>query len=229
MKTSLIALLFCCAVAKDILLDGGFEGRQWDIAPTWALCSIYSCSVLESLQPGAHSGNHFLMIYSGRRVTIGQKFNTTRHGYCQLGFYLKTTSEIDTSIRVFWGTDIHDINCYEGDPTLGQWNYYTLPLSGDSDYLEMQFVSGSTAMAVADDFSLICESSTWSWAWTGEMIALAVVAGVLILTGYKLVQQRQLLEEFANKYNIHRPAWLKRKPPAEVEIELKDAFIEDSE
>lgn len=229
MRILLIAVLFYCVAAEDILVDGGFEGRYWDIAPSWALCSVYSCSVLESLQPGAHSGNHFLMVYSGRRVTIGQKFNVSRHGHCRLGFYLKTSSEIDTSIRVFWGTDIHDINCYEGDPTLGQWNYYTLLLDGDSNYIEMQFTSGSTAMAVADDFSLICESNTWSWAWTGEMIALAVVAGVLILAGYKLVQQRQLLQEIIDKYNIHLPTWVKRKPPAETEIELKSAFNDDSE
>ena len=228
----LLSLLLCSVSAVDILLDGGFEGNQWEIVPSWALCNVHSCSVPAALQPGGRSGTHFLMVYPGRRVTIGQKFNETNYGSCQLNFYLKTTSKIDTLTTIYWEAEIYELSSYESQSSFGEWDFYSIPLSGNPDYLEIQFTSGNIAYAIADDFSLVCSPTNWSWSWTVDMIMLAVVGGCIILAGYKLVQQRQLISLLAEKYNLHWPEWLKRKPPPQKEAEmavLGSAFNDDSE
>lgn len=229
-------LLLCLALlgvgAVDILLDGGFEGNQWEIVPSWSLCSVYSCSVPVALQPGGRSGNHFLMVYPGRRVTIGQKFNGTHFGSCQLNFYLKTTSKIDTFTTVFWGAEIFELSSYQSESSFGDWEFYSIPLDGHATYLEIEFSSGNIAYAIVDDFSLMCSASTWSWAWTAEMIALAVVGGCIFLAGYKLVQQKQLFPLLVEKYDLHRPQWMRRKQPEKKETQmdvLNTAFNDDSE
>jgi hypothetical protein len=228
-------LLLCLVLgvtAVDILLDGGFEHNQWEILPSWALCSSFSCSVPAELEPGPHTGSHFLMIYPGHRVGISQKFNGTRYGSCQLSFYLKTTSKIDTFTTVYWGPEIYELSSYQSEFALGGWQFYSIPLSGHPTYLEIEFSSGNTAYAVADDFSLTCSASTWAWGWTIEMIILTVVGGCIFLSGYKLVQQHQLLTLITDKYNLHRPDWMHRKKPEEKETQmevLKSAFNDDSE
>jgi hypothetical protein len=174
------------------------------------------------------------MVYPGRRVTIGQKFNGTSYGSCQLSFYLKTTSKIDTFTTIFWGPDIYELNSYESQSAFGDWDLYNIPLSGRPESLEIQFSSSNIAYAIADDFSLICSPNNWSWSWTVDMIVLAIVSGCIILAGYKLVQHKQLVGILMEKYNLHWPDWLKRKSPPSPDNEsqmqvLKSAFNDDLE
>ena len=229
----LIWLLFACALADDILIDGSFEESGWDIVPSWTLCNTHSaCSVPVVLGAGARTGSHFIMVYPGRRLTIGQKFEESGYSECRLGFYAKTTSEIDTFMTVYWGTDIYELSSYQSNSVFAEWNYYNVLLDGSPASLEIEIVSNNIAYIVADDFSLICSQYNWSWSWSAGMITLAVVIGCVALIGYKVIQQRNLVGVVVEKYNLHWPEWLKfkRAPPQEIPMdEVNKAFMEDSE
>jgi len=228
-------LLFACITATEILNDGSFEGSGWEVVPSWTLCSAYSCSPPVSLIPGAHSGTHFIMVYPGRRLSIGQTFNDSVAGYseCRLSFYMKTTSEIDTFTTVYWGADIHEVLSYKSNDLYAAWTYYEVMLDGSPVSLEVEMVSNNIAYVVADDFSLICSRYSWSWSWSAGMIVLVVVACCTVLIGYKVVQQRNLVSVVVEKYNLHWPEWLKYKraqPTADIPLDdVNAAFIEDSE
>lgn len=227
----LLWLVIVCATATDILIDGSFEESGWDIVPSWTLCSLYgACSVPTALGSGARTGTHFILVYPGRRVSIGQKFEASTYDECRLGFYAKTTSEIDTFMTVYWGTEIYELSSYQSNSVYAAWNYYELMLDGSPTSLEVEIVSNNIAYVVVDDFALICSQYNWSWEWSAGMIALLVVVGAALLIGYKVVQQRNLVSVIAEKYDLHWPQWFKRKAPEiQMEEDVNKAFMEDSD
>jgi hypothetical protein len=222
---------FATIFAEEILLDGSFEERQWEISPSWALCNAHSCTLPPELSPGAHSGTHFILAYPDRKVVIAQRFNDSSYAECRLEFYARTTNRLNSFITIFWNTNIVELTSYSKQSVIGDWDFYSISLSGGPDNQHVDINSAGNINTTVDDFSLNCASSHWTWTWSIEFITFIIIAGIAVFAGIRFLQKHHFVSVALDRMGIQLPEcphWFKPKKPA-VEEYVLSAFQEDSD
>jgi hypothetical protein len=176
------------------------------------------------------------MAYPGYRVVLAQSFNSSipqidTMDECNLVFYFKSTSEIDTFFNIYWGSDVYDLSTYSASDTYDGWKMYDILLYGEPKYLELEIKSENIAYVLADDFSLQCTPSRWSWAWTVETAAAIVVSVIILAACTKFVYKEQLCCKLADRWDVkfHIPSF--RRIPTFSSVQMtefnKSAFIQE--
>jgi hypothetical protein len=222
--------LVVTAFAGELLLDGSFEDNQWEISPSWALCNSHSCNVPLEISPGAHSGTHFVMAYPDRKVSLAQRFNNSDYAECQLEFYSRTTNRLNSFLTVYWNAKIVELTSYSKQSTLGDWDFYSITLGSQPEYLEIEINSVGNVYTTFDDVSLNCSTSRWTWTWSLELIFFVVIIGVALLTGARFLQRHHFISVALGRMGIQLPNcphWFSPKKEAtEIEEHVLSAFRE---
>lgn len=217
--------------AEDLLRDGSFEDKEWEISPSWALCNAHSCTLPPEIYPGAHSGVHYVLAYPDRKVVIAQRFNNTDYSQCQLEFYSRTTNRLNSFITVFWNAKIVELTSYSKQSVLGDWDFYSIPLGGEPEYLEIEINSAGNLYTVVDDFSMKCNYSGWSWTWSIEFVVFLVLGAVAGFAGVRFLQKHHFVSVAFDRMGIQlpeRPHWFRPKKEL-VEEHVLSAFRQDSD
>jgi hypothetical protein len=147
----------------NVLKDGDFESTQyWTIAPDSALCTGW-CRYSTVWKEPAHSGISFLFARPNTGISAVENLqwpSDSNYNRCDLKFYVRAVSALDTYFKIFWDGTAYSIDWVQwekdSETTASEWVPVEITLYGLSDTIEFRIQTSERTYISVDSVTTGC-------------------------------------------------------------------------